>query len=97
MVETYTVRFADLDREIEVPENQSILEAAEQAGMDLPYQCRMGVCGVCSAKCVDGSDTADIEQSQGMFLADSEKEEGYVLTCIAKPLADLELESDESP
>lgn len=97
MVETYTVRFVDLDREIEVPANQPILEAAEQAGLDLPYQCRMGVCGVCSAKCADGSDDDQLEQSQGMFLAESEKEAGYVLTCIGKPRSDLELESDESP
>lgn len=96
MAETYTVRFEDLDREIEVPANQSILEAAEEAGMDLPYQCRMGVCGVCSAKCVDGAPN-EIDQSQGMFLSTSEKEEGYVLTCIGKPLSEVVLESDESP
>ncbi|WP_281195656.1 2Fe-2S iron-sulfur cluster-binding protein [Halorubrum sp. F4] len=94
MVETYTVELADRGKTIEVPADKSILEAAEEVGIDLPYQCRMGVCGVCSAKCEgDG----EVDQTEGMFLSDGEKEEGYVLTCIGRPLSDLKLQTDESP
>lgn len=95
MVESYTVEFVDEGRSIEVPENKPILEAAEEAGIDMPYQCRMGVCGVCSAMCVN--DEAEVEQMEGMFLSDSEKEEGYILTCIAKPRSDLRLKTGEGP
>ncbi len=95
MVESYTVEFVDKDVTLEVPANKSILEAAEEAGLDLPYQCRMGVCGVCSGLCaeVDG----EVEQTEGMFLSNSEKEEGYVLTCVAKPRSDLRIKTDEGP
>ncbi|MHC3437471.1 2Fe-2S iron-sulfur cluster-binding protein [Natrialbaceae archaeon A-gly3] len=93
MVTTYTVEFVDLDVSIEVPENQTILEAAEEHSIDLPYQCRMGVCGVCSAMLVEG----EVDTAEGMFLSDSEHEEGYFLTCTGKPLSDLKLRADESP
>ncbi|MFC6874241.1 MULTISPECIES: 2Fe-2S iron-sulfur cluster-binding protein [Halobellus] len=94
MVEYYEVEFVDEGRVIEVAENKPILEAAEEAGLDLPYQCRMGVCGVCSALKVEEGETSQVE---GMFLSGSEKEEGYVLTCVAKPRSDLKLRSNESP
>lgn len=94
MVETYSVEFVDEGRTIEVPENKPILEAAEEAGLKPPYQCRMGVCGVCSAMIVE---EGEVDQTEGMFLSDSEKEEGYALTCIAKPRSDLQIRTDESP
>lgn len=94
MVETYEVEFVDLDRTIEVPENQPILEAAEEQGLELPYQCRMGVCGVCSALRVE---EGEVDQTEGMFLSGSEKEEGYVLTCISRPRSDLKLKSNTGP
>lgn len=94
MDEVYEVEFVDEGQTIEVPADKPVLEAAEEAGLDLPYQCRMGVCGVCSAlRVVDG----EVEQTEGMFLSDSEKEEGYVLTCVARPRSDLRLESNSGP
>lgn len=94
MVEYYDVEFVDEGRTIQVPEDKPILEAAEEAGIDLPYQCRMGVCGVCSALRVE---EGEVEQVEGMFLSPSEKDEGYVLTCVAEPRSDLTLRSRESP
>ncbi len=93
MVETHTIEFVDEGVTLEVAENESILEAAEQAGLDLPYQCRMGVCGVCSGMCEDG----EVDQIEGMFLSESEKDEGYVLTCIANPRSDMRIRTNESP
>ena len=94
MSDEYEVTFVDEDRTITVPDGTPILEAAEDAGMNLPYQCRMGVCGVCSAKKVS---EGEVEQTEGMFLSGSEKEEGYVLTCVARALSNLELESNSGP
>lgn len=94
MVEYYDVEFVDEGRTISVAADKPILEAAEEAGLALPYQCRMGVCGVCSALCIEEGET---DQVEGMFLSGSEKEEGYVLTCVAKPRSDLKLRSNESP
>ncbi len=94
MAESYEVELVEEGRTIEVPRDTAILEAAEEQGLDLPYQCRMGVCGVCCGRRLD---EADVEQSEGMFLTGGEKDEGYVLTCIARPRADLRLRTGESP
>lgn len=94
MADTYEVEFVDLDVTIEVPADKPILEAAEEWGLDLPYQCRMGICGVCSALRVE---EGEVDQEEGMFLARSEKEEGYVLTCIARPRSDLKIRSNTAP
>jgi ferredoxin len=94
MTETFEVEFVDLGRTIEVPADRPILETAEDRGLDLPYQCRMGICGVCSALRVE---EGAVEQRDGMFLSTSEKDEGYVLTCIAKPRSDLKLRSNTGP
>jgi ferredoxin len=94
MVTTHTVEFVDIGRSIEVPESQTILEAADDAGLDLPYQCRMGVCGVCSALQLE---KGAVQQIEAMFLSGAEKDEGYVLTCVAKPRSDLKLRSNVGP
>ena len=94
MVEPHTIEFVDEGVTLEVPENKPILEAAEEAGLDLPYQCRMGICGVC---CAMREGNCEVDQIEGMFLSDAEKEEGYVLTCIGKPRSDMRIRTNESP
>lgn len=94
MSETYRVEFIDEEVTIEIPAEKPILEAAEEAGLDLPYQCRMGVCGVCCGLRVE---EGEVDQVEGMFLAESEREEGYLLTCIATPRSDLKIRSNRSP
>lgn len=93
MANTHTVEFVDVGTSIEVSEDMTILEATDEAGIDLPYQCRMGVCGVCSALLLEG----EVKQTEAMFLSDGEKQEGYVLTCVAKPRSDLKLRANEGP
>lgn len=94
MVETFDVEFVDLGRTIQVPADRPILETAEEYGLDLPYQCRMGVCGVCSALRVE---EGEVDQVEGMFLSQSEKDEGYMLTCIGRPRSDLKIRSNTGP
>lgn len=94
MADTYTVEFVEEGRTVEVAEDQCILEAAEANGLSPPYQCRMGICGVCCARRLDGG---EVDQVEGMFLSDGEQAEGYVLTCVGKPRSDLRIVTDESP
>lgn len=69
-----------------------ILEAAERAGLDLPFSCRAGVCSTCRARLVSGSATME----HNVALEDWEVEAGYILCCQARPTSDaLEISYDE--
>ena len=79
-------------RSYTMPRNGLILEAAEKAGLSLPYSCRAGVCSTCRAKVVDG--TASMDRNQA--LEDYEVQAGFVLCCQARPTsAKLELSYDD--
>jgi ring-1,2-phenylacetyl-CoA epoxidase subunit PaaE len=69
-----------------------ILDAAQVAGLDLPFSCRAGVCSTCRAKLVSGS----AEMEHNVALEDWEVEAGYILCCQARPTsAALEISYDE--
>jgi ferredoxin len=74
---------------IQVPEDTTILQAAYQAGVDLPSSCNAGVCTTCAAQLSAGT----VEQSDGMGLSPELQGEGFALLCVSYPRSDIQLES----
>jgi ring-1,2-phenylacetyl-CoA epoxidase subunit PaaE len=73
-------------------DDDTVLDAAARAGIELPFSCRAGVCSTCRTKVVAGA----VEMLQNYALEDWELEQGYVLACQARCKSPtLELDYDE--
>ncbi|MFT5162520.1 MAG: hypothetical protein ACI9FJ_001096 [Alteromonadaceae bacterium] len=85
--ESCTITFKSWAVEHKGDNQTSILEQAEQAGVDIPYSCRSGFCGSCKIKIKSGK--VDIKEDTA--LSEIEKKQGYILACSCYPLTDVEL------
>ena len=78
------IDFKNETYDLVVGENQSILQAALQNGIPLPFSCRNGICSACSAMCKSGR----VELVKNDVLTDSDLEQGWTLTCTGHPVTD---------
>src|SRR3984885_10952374 len=73
------------------PGDVSVLDAAERAGLDLPFSCRSGICATCRARITDGAAV----MTHNIALEPWETDAGFVLCCQARPTtATLEISYD---
>ena len=86
-----TVLYEGSEYKFAVAPHQTILEAALDLDIDLPYSCQAGMCTACMGKCISGKVKLDEEDG----LSESELKAGYVLTCVAHPVGrDVVIEID---
>jgi len=96
-VEYYEIEFAKEGETIEVANNETILDAGEDEGWDLPYACREGQCVSCAGQVQDGNAGDYIQHINNEALFDDDMEEGYCLTCVACPTDEFTIETGEQP
>jgi CDP-4-dehydro-6-deoxyglucose reductase, E3 len=73
--------------------DQTLLEAALDAGLTIPYGCRNGACGACKSKILDGN--VDNSNAPPHVLTTEDLAAGLALTCCARPLSDVTVEVRE--
>lgn len=80
-----TVRLDGLSVDFTLPyDDNTILDAALNAGADLPYSCKGGVCGTCRGKLIEGK----VEMDLNYALEPEEVEAGFILCCQARPVTE---------
>ena len=84
------VVFSEAKEEIACSEEESILEVAQQNGVNIRGGCLQGVCGMCKKRKREGEVRYEAEPSA---LNSDEQQEGYILPCVAFPVGKVIVEA----
>lgn len=72
---------------------KAVLDIAQEAGMDVPFACKGGVCCTCRAKLMEGK----VKMDHNFALSEEELERGYILTCQSHPITEKVVISFDEP
>jgi ferredoxin len=67
----------------------TVLEAADECGVTLPYECRAGICGQCKTKLVSGKVAMEVQDA----LTSSDRAKGFILACQARAAKDIVIDA----
>jgi ferredoxin len=89
-VRPFMIRIEPAGRAFEARAEQTVLQAGLAAGVKLPSSCRNGTCRACLCRMTSGSVHYRIEWPG---VSRDEREEGYILPCVAHADSDLVIEA----
>jgi ferredoxin-NADP reductase len=84
-----SIAFRRTGRGVGAAGDRTVLEAAEDAGVAIASECRSGICGQCKTKLVTGEVAMEIQDA----LSASERANGLILACQARPLCPIEVDA----
>ena len=90
---SYQVTLKASGKQFTVQKDETLLEAALQQGITLPYGCKNGACGSCKGKVLEGR--VEHGQHSAAALSPSDEAAGGTLFCCAHPKSDLLIEARE--
>jgi ferredoxin-NADP reductase len=85
---SFEIRFERSGQSVRVQPGETLLEAAEKCGADVPSLCRAGVCGTCRTRVLSGD-----AECASRTLDERDRAEGFTLPCVARPFTDCVLEA----
>jgi len=84
--EAFTVRVQNQELDVLVDQKHSMLEALENAGLEVMADCRKGECGLCEFKLVNSSGKID---HRDVFLSEHQKAAGdRIIACVSRVVVD---------
>ncbi|HEY8145837.1 MAG TPA: 2Fe-2S iron-sulfur cluster-binding protein [Kofleriaceae bacterium] len=80
-----SVLFERSGKSTEVPHELTVLEAAEECGVAIPFECRSGICGQCKTRLISGKVVMEVQDA----LTGADRAKGIVLACQARAAQNL--------
>jgi ferredoxin len=94
MSDTYTIRLMPIGAVLSCTREETVLSAILRSGARVYFGCMGGGCGVCKMRLISGQ--LDCGRYSVAVLSEEEKQEGFFLSCQAKPLSDLAIQLTEA-
>ena len=84
MSKKITIICDDIEYNLEMNDDKTILDFALENDIDAPYSCQGGICSTCLARLDKGS----VKMDNNQILTDDEIQDGYILSCQSRPTSD---------